>query len=149
DGSVVIEDKVAALMADAGAELARIDAVGGAAQALDVMKQALVASHAERQRRIEAGELAVVGVNAYTEHEPSLLTAAGAESILTVDAANEREQIERLRAFRAERNAEEVAAALQGLEDAARNGTNIMPPSTPPPLPPLTPPQHTSPPPPP
>jgi len=127
DGSVVIEDKVAALMADAGAELARIDALGGAAQALDVMKQALVASHAERQRRIEAGELAVVGVNAYTEHEPSLLTAAGAESILTVDAANEREQIERLRAFRAERNAEEVAAALQGLEDAARNGTNIMP----------------------
>jgi len=127
DGSVVIEDKVAALMADAKAELARIDALGGAAQALDVMKQALVASHAERQRRIEAGELAVVGVNAYTEHEPSLLTAAGAESILTVDAANEREQIERLRAFRAERNAEEVAAALQGLEDAARNGTNIMP----------------------
>ena len=127
EGSVVIEDKVAALMADAEAELARIDALGGAAQALEVMKQALVASHAKRQRRIEAGELTVVGVNAYTEHEPSLLTAAGAESILTVDAANEREQIERLHAFRAGRNAQEVAAALQGLEDAARNGTNIMP----------------------
>jgi len=126
-GSVVIEDKVAALMAEAEAELARIDSLGGAAQALEVMKQALVASHAERQRRIEAGELTVVGVNAYTEHEPSLLTASGAESILTVDAANEREQIERLRAFRAARNTREVAQALQGLEESARSGGNIMP----------------------
>src|SRR5262245_10888805 len=127
EGSVVIEDRVAALMADVETELARIESLGGAAQALEVMKQALVASHAARQRRIEAGELTVVGVNAYTEHEPSLLTASGAESILTVDAANEREQIERLRAFRAQRNAGDVGAAIRGLEDAARSGANIMP----------------------
>ena len=127
DGSVVIEDKVAALMADAEAELARIESLGGAAQALDLMKQALVASHAERQRRIEAKELTVVGVNAYTEHEPSPLIAGGVASILTVDAANEQEQIERLRAFRAQRSAAEVVAALQGIEDAARGGANIMP----------------------
>jgi (2R)-ethylmalonyl-CoA mutase len=100
EGSVVVEDRVAALMAEVETELARIESLGGAAQALDVMKQALVASHAARQRRIESKDLTVVGVNAYTEHEPSPLTA-GAESILTVDAANEREQIERLRAFRA------------------------------------------------
>jgi (2R)-ethylmalonyl-CoA mutase len=125
-GSVVIEDRVAALMAEVEAELARIESLGGAAQALDVMKQALVASHAARQRRIEAKELTVVGVNAYTEHEPSPLTS-GVESILTVDADNEREQIERLRAFRAQRNAAEVAAAIAGIEDAARSGTNILP----------------------
>ena len=126
EGSVVIEDRVAALMAEVDGELARIQRLGGAAQALEMMKQALVASHAARQRRIEAKDLTVVGVNAFTEHEPSPLTA-GVESILTVDAANEREQIERLRAFRAQRNARDVAAAIGGLEDAARSSANIMP----------------------
>jgi (2R)-ethylmalonyl-CoA mutase len=91
------------------------------------MKRALVASHADRQRRIEAQEITVVGVNAFTEHEPSPLTADGVESILTVDAANEREQIERLRAFRVQRSAHDVAAALRALEDAARGDENIMP----------------------
>lgn len=127
DGSIVIEDRVAALMAAAEQELARIESLGGAAQALDVMKQALVASHAERQRRIEAKEITVVGVNAFTEHEPSPLTAGGLDAILTVDPENEREQIERLRAFRAQRNAAEVAAALRAIEDAAKQGDNIMP----------------------
>jgi (2R)-ethylmalonyl-CoA mutase len=126
DGSVVIEEKVAELMAGVEAELRRVESAGGAAQALDLMKQALVASHAERQRRIEAREITVVGVNAFTEHEPSPLTA-GVESILTVDADNEREQIERLRTFRAQRTAAEVTAAIRGIEDAARMGTNIMP----------------------
>jgi (2R)-ethylmalonyl-CoA mutase len=127
DGSFVVEQRVAEIMAGAEAELQRIESLGGAAQALDVMKQALVASHAARQRRIEAKELTVVGVNAYTEHEPSPLTAAGLDAVMTVDPANEREQIERLRAFRAGRNAADVAAALQGIEDAARGSANIMP----------------------
>jgi (2R)-ethylmalonyl-CoA mutase len=127
EGSVVIEDRVAALMADTEAELARIESLGGAAQALEIMKSALVASHAERQRRIEAKDLTVVGVNAYVEHEPSPLTADGVESILTVDAANEREQIARLQAFRTQRNAAEVAAAVRAIEDAAKAGDNIMP----------------------
>ena len=121
EGSVVVEERVAALMAGAEAELARIEALGGAARALDVMKQALVASHAERQRRIEAGELTVVGVNAHTQHEPSPLTAGGLDSILTVDTANEREQIERLRAFRSQRNARDVSAAPA----ACRRGAHL------------------------
>jgi (2R)-ethylmalonyl-CoA mutase len=108
-------------------ELARIDKMGGAARALDWMKQALVQSHAERQRRIESGDLTVVGVNAFREHERSPLVADEAESILSVDPAKEREQIERLRAFRAKRNQKDVADALQALEEAARAGTNIMP----------------------
>jgi (2R)-ethylmalonyl-CoA mutase len=127
DGSVVIDEKVAELMTGAEAELRRVESAGGAAQALELMKQALVASHAERQRRIESREITVVGVNAFTEHEPSPLTSAGVESILTVDADNEREQIERLRAFRAQRSAAEVAAAIRSIEDAAKAGTNIMP----------------------
>ena len=112
-GSTVIEEKVDQLMRDAVAELARIEALGGAENAIDVMKQALVASHSERQRRIEAGELPVVGVNVFTEHEPSPLVASGLDSILTVDPAAERRQVERLRAFRGQRSAAAVAGALR------------------------------------
>jgi (2R)-ethylmalonyl-CoA mutase len=91
------------------------------------MKRALVASHAERQRRIESGDLVMVGVNTFTEHEPSPLVAAETESILVVDPEAERQQIERLRAFRAQRPQAEVDAALHALAEAAKNGTNIMP----------------------
>jgi len=117
-------------MQGAEAELERIQKIGDAAEAIDTMKRALVASHAERQRRIEAGDLTVVGVNKFIEHEPSPLVGSGdGASILVVDADVEREQIERLRAFRAERNQGEVEAALRGLEEAAKAGSNIMPPS--------------------
>jgi (2R)-ethylmalonyl-CoA mutase len=127
EGSVVVEEKVGELMAGAQAELGRIQQIGDSAQAIDVMKRALVASHADRQRRIESGELVMVGVNKFVEHEPSPLVAAESESILVVDPDAERRQVERLRAFRAGRNRAEVAAALQALADAARGGENIMP----------------------
>ncbi len=126
EGSVVIESRVKELMAAAEAELRRIQAIGDAAEAIEVMKRALVASHAQRQRRIESGELTMVGVNKFTEHEPSPLVAGETESILVVDPDAERQQIERLRAFRAGRNAGDIRAALQALTDAARNGTNVM-----------------------
>ncbi len=125
-GSTVIEKKVKELIDGAEAELARIQKIGDAAEAIDVMKRALVASHADRQRRIESGALTMVGVNKFTEHEPSPLVASDAESILVVDPEAERRQIERLRAFRASRNDAEVTEALRALSDAAKNGTNIM-----------------------
>ena len=127
EGSTVIEAKVRELMDGAEAELARLQKVGDSAAAIEVMKRALVASHAERQRRIERGDLTVVGVNKFTEHEPSPLVAAEAESILVVDPEAERRQIERLRAFRAQRSQAAVDAALRVLADAAQTGANIMP----------------------
>ncbi len=129
DGSTVIEKKCADLEAAALAELESIEKQGGAAQAIDSMKQALVASHAERQRKIEAGDIAVIGVNEFTECEPSPLVSGGLESIVTVDPDAARGQIERLQAFRAGRNQADVDAALANLADAAKNGSNIMPPS--------------------
>ncbi len=128
-GAPVIENKVAELEAAALAELASIEKQGGAALAIDSMKRALVASHAERQRKIESGEIVVVGVNEYQECEESPLVASGLESIVTVDPESARGQIDRLRAFRDSRVQAEVDAALTAVVDAARNGTNIMPPS--------------------
>jgi (2R)-ethylmalonyl-CoA mutase len=92
------------------------------------MKRRLVESHARRMRDIESGRLPVVGVNCFTEAEPSPLTT-GEQHILKVDESAEHEQVERLRAFRARRNTAEARAALRGLRDALSNGQNVMPPS--------------------
>ena len=101
--------------------------MGGAVAAVEsaYMKQQLVAANTRRLRAIESGERTVVGVNAYTEAEPSPLTAG--QSILVVDESAEREQIESLRAFRARRSAAEVASALRELDDALASGRNVMP----------------------
>ncbi len=131
DGSPVIESKVEELKEGARAELRKVEAMGGALAAVEnaYFKQALVAANARRLRRIESGEQVVVGVNRFTETEPSPLAGGSVDRILKVDPAAEREQIERLRAFRARRNSADVQAALQNLKDRARNGGNVMPPS--------------------
>jgi (2R)-ethylmalonyl-CoA mutase len=132
DGSHVIEARTASLVADAQAELEKVLDMGGAVAAVDnaYMKQRLVESNTARVRGIESGEQITVGVNKFTETEPSPLTAGGsAASILKVDESAEREQIERLNAFRGKRNQAEVDAALVNLRDALSNGENVMPPS--------------------
>jgi (2R)-ethylmalonyl-CoA mutase len=128
DGSKEIEAKVEALKAEARAELATIDKLGGAVAAIDTMKRRLVESNAARLRQIETGEQVVVGVNRFIETEPSPLSA-GEGAIQTVDPGVEAEQIARLAAWRATRDAKAVAAALAALEDAAREGRNVMEPS--------------------
>ena len=73
EGSKVMDGLVAELLEGARAEMAIVDEHGGAVGAVDYMKAALVDSHRERIRRIEAGEQVIVGVNRYTEAEPSPL----------------------------------------------------------------------------
>jgi ethylmalonyl-CoA mutase len=128
DGSSEIARKVEELKEEATAEMARIADMGGAVAAIEAayMKQRLVESNLKRLSAIEAGEQTVVGVNAYTEAEPSPLST-GEGSILTVDASVEQGQIERLRAWRAERDAAAVNKALDDLAAAAREDRNVMP----------------------
>ncbi|MBU1174604.1 MAG: cobalamin-dependent protein, partial [Alphaproteobacteria bacterium] len=128
DGSREIEAKVAELKQQARAELATIDAMGGAVAAIDYMKRGLVESNTARLRDIERGDQTVIGVNAFVETEPSPLSAGGL-SIQTVDESVEADQIESLNAWRAARDAATVEQALNGLEGAAREGRNIMEPS--------------------
>jgi (2R)-ethylmalonyl-CoA mutase len=130
DGSPVVERKSQELLEAAREELERVLDMGGAVAAVEnaYMKQRLVESHTARVRAIETGNLKVVGVNCYTESEPSPLTE-DAQSVLCVDESAEREQIERLRAFRKRRNTADVEAALVNLKDVVANGGNVMPPS--------------------
>ncbi len=126
-GSTVIEAKTAALYVAASAELDDILARGGAFEAIDHLKGQLVRSMAERTRKIEAGEITVVGVNRFTETSPSPLSTV--DNILTVDAAVEQHTVEALQAWRAQRDNVLVSAELQALRHAAELGHNIMEPS--------------------
>jgi (2R)-ethylmalonyl-CoA mutase len=128
DGSAEIARKVDELKREARDALSDIEKLGGAIAAVEMgyMKAQLVESNSNRVEAIERGEQVVIGVNKYTESEPSPLSA-GEGSILTVPPEVEAEQIERLKAWRAARDAKAVAAALRELRDAAASGRNIMP----------------------
>jgi (2R)-ethylmalonyl-CoA mutase len=127
DGSHVVEARTAELRDAAWDELNEVLALGGAFAAIDELKGRLVRSMAERTRRIEAGDQTVVGLNAYRETEVSPL--GGSDNILTVDPALEAETVADVQAWRAARDAAVVAAALDELRRAAREGDNIMEPS--------------------
>ena len=131
DGNPAITARVEALKDLARAELARIDAMGGAIEAVEsgYMKQKLVDSNTGRLNRIETGDITVVGVNKYDETEPSPLTADGLKAIMTVDPAVEQDQIERLILWKQNRDTVAVKAALAELAAAAKEERNIMEPS--------------------
>ena len=126
DGNPAVDRKVESLKEGARAELATIDGMGGAVEAIEYMKSRLVEANAERIGDIEQGETTVVGVNKFTTGEPSPLTA-GDEAIMVADADAERDQIERLNTWRSERDESAVKEALDELRQAAATGINVMP----------------------
>ena len=130
DGSHEITRKVEELKAQARAELAEIEKIGGAIAAVEggYMKSRLVESNTRRLESIERGEQIVVGVNRFIESEPSPLTT-GNSAIMVVPDHVEADQIARLQAWREQRNAKVVEKALADLRRAAAEGTNIMEPS--------------------
>ena len=125
NGSHVIEAKTKELLEEAEAELQDVLSLGGAFGAIEELKGRLVKSQAERRRRIEAGELQVVGVNCFDTTESSPLEGEGA--ILKVDPATEHEAIAELERWRSERDQEGVDRALQELRRVAESGENVMP----------------------
>jgi (2R)-ethylmalonyl-CoA mutase len=128
DGSAEIAAKVEALKKAALEELDHIQRLGGAIAAVEMgyMKNQLVESNTARLEAIERNEQTVIGVNRFVETEPSPLTG-GDNTIMTVAHEVEAEQIARLNAWRAARDADAVAASLEELRRSARGGTNIMP----------------------
>jgi (2R)-ethylmalonyl-CoA mutase len=126
DENPAVDAKVENLKEGARHELANIDSMGGAVDAIEYMKSRLVDSNAERLNRIERNETVVVGVNKWTEGEPSPLMGEDG-GIMVVDAAVEQDQIDRLNAWRAERDDAAVKEALAELRAAAAEGRNVMP----------------------
>ncbi len=128
DGSAVIEAKVEEMKRGIMAEFGRIEALGGAVAAIGDMKQHLVKSNTARLRGIESGALTVVGVNRWTETEPSPLSL-GNSTFLAVDEDVERDAVQNLGDWRRRRDEQAVKDALAALERAAREGLSVMEPS--------------------
>ncbi|WP_329016862.1 protein meaA [Streptomyces sp. NBC_01601] len=132
-GSHVIEEKVASLVDDSFAEMARIEEMGGAMAAVEsgYLKAQLVASHAERRARIESGDEKIIGVNIFETTEPNPLTADLDTAIQTVDPAVENRVIEALGTWRDTRyqppfNHPRPCKALEKLKEAAKGTANLM-----------------------
>jgi (2R)-ethylmalonyl-CoA mutase len=130
EGSKVMDGLVDELAEAASAEMAIVAEHGGAVEAVDYMKTQLVESHRERVRRIESGELKVVGQNTYVTSETSPLQQGADGGILTVDPQIENEQIQAVQEWRSQRDQAAVDHALTQLAAAARDESqNIMPPT--------------------
>jgi (2R)-ethylmalonyl-CoA mutase len=129
DGSRVVEARTAEIAEAAAAELAEVLELGGAFEAIEELKSRLVASQAERLRRIESGEQKVVGVNCFTETEPSPLyeTSDPSSAILTVDPDIEAELRDDLARWRRQRDGAAVRRALDELRRVATSAENLMP----------------------
>jgi methylmalonyl-CoA mutase N-terminal domain/subunit len=74
------------------------------------------------QERYRSGQDIVVGVNKYVTDELEVT------DILKVDQASEDSQVERLKRFKADRDAELVERRLDELREAARGTENLLPP---------------------
>jgi len=127
DGSKEVDAKVEALKEEARAELAQIEAMGGAIAAIETsyMKQQLVASNTARLEGIEKGDQTVVGVNRYEESEESPL-GTGEGAIMVVPEGVEDETVATLNAWRSQRDDAAVETAIVGLKNAAEGNSNLM-----------------------
>jgi methylmalonyl-CoA mutase N-terminal domain/subunit len=123
-GSYVIEALTDRIERDAAALIARIDAAGGTLRAIEagMMQREVQESAYLAQQAIDAGAAVVVGVNRFTSEERATI------DVFRIDPAIERQQVERVRAVRASRSATDWTNAINGVEAAARDSRNLMPP---------------------
>ena len=123
-GSYYVEALTDSIEAEARKLLAEVDALGGAARAIErgFFQEAIARSAYQLQQAQEAGEHTVVGVNRFTDNSPPM-------SIETADfSALETEQRQRLAAVKRDRDAQTVSAALDTITRAASGSAPLMPP---------------------
>jgi ethylmalonyl-CoA mutase len=129
EGSKAIEARTAEIEQDAWEELGRVQELGGSVAALGYMKERLVARHAQRLRAIEGNDLPIVGVNRYTDTEPSPLVEGLGEgfAVHKIDPAAEAEQVEALERWRTGRDGSAARGAIDALLRAADGEENLVP----------------------
>jgi methylmalonyl-CoA mutase N-terminal domain/subunit len=121
-GSYFVEALTDEIERRANELIAKVDELGGSVNAIEFITGEIDESSWGYQERYRIGQDIVVGVNAYEEEE------AEVPELLRVDPESERLQVERLRAFKADRDGELVERRLQELRDAARGSANLLPP---------------------
>jgi methylmalonyl-CoA mutase, N-terminal domain len=122
-GSFAIEALTDDIERGARELLARIDGLGGTLRAIEagVIQREIQDSAYRAQQGIDAGKDIVVGVNAFETDESAPM------DVLLIDPEIERRQRERVQAVRAKRDAASWRAAIDGVRDAARDGSNLVP----------------------
>src|SRR3954466_12769573 len=120
-GSYYVESLTAEIERRAWAVIEKIDEQGGSVNAIAFIKNEIEESAFGYHERYRLKQDVVVGVNEYVEDE------AEVEEILSVDPASERAQVERLKAFKADRDQELAQRLLQELRDAAEGAENLLP----------------------
>ena len=122
-GSFFIETLTDKLEEEAEKIIQKIDALGGAVQAIEegYMQQEIAASAYKYQQEIERKEKIIVGVNQFVVEEKIPM------NIFKVDDSMEKLQIEKLRQLKSDRNQSEVLSALAKLESKARADENVIP----------------------
>jgi methylmalonyl-CoA mutase, N-terminal domain len=121
-GSYYVESLTAEIERRAWKLIERVDELGGSVNAISFIKNEIEDSAFGYHERYRTEQDVVVGVNRYVEEDIEV------EDTLTVDPATERAQIERLQAFKADRDQERAAQRLEELREAARGTGNLLPP---------------------
>jgi methylmalonyl-CoA mutase N-terminal domain/subunit len=121
-GSYYVEALTAEIERRAWKLIERVDELGGSVEAISFIKTEVEESAFSYHERERVGQNVVVGVNKYVDED------AEVEDILRVDPATERAQVERLKAFKADRDQELAQQRLDALRDAARGTENLLPP---------------------
>ena len=120
-GSYYVESLTEEIESRAQALSAQVDELGGSVNAIAFITNEIDESAWGYQERYRQRQDIVVGVNKYEEE------AIEVEDILRVDPESEREQLERLKAFKADRDGELAERRLEELRDGARGSENLLP----------------------
>jgi len=120
-GSYYVEALTAEIERRAWALIERVDELGGSVNAIAFIKNEVEESAFSYHERSRVGQDVVVGVNRYVDEELEV------EDILRVDPAVERGQVDRLRAFRENRDRDLAARRLEELREACRGDENLLP----------------------
>ncbi len=120
-GSYYVESLTDEIERRAGALIDKIDALGGSVEAIAFIKNEIEESAFGYHERYRTEQDVVVGVNKYVDEDVEV------EDILRVDPEAERDQVERLRKFKAERDQELADQRLAELKAACEGTENLMP----------------------
>jgi len=120
-GSYYVESLTAEIESRSSELIAKVDELGGAVHAIEFITAEIDESAWGYQERYRTKQDIVVGVNEYIEEQIEV------PGLLRVDPESEREQLDRLAAFKADRDHELVASRLEELREVARGDGNLIP----------------------
>ena len=121
-GSYFVESLTDEIESRALELIAKVDELGGSVNAIEFITGEIDESAWGYQERYRIEQDIVVGVNRYVEDEGEV------PDLLRVDPESERAQLERLEAFKADRDLELVERRLEELRETARGSDNLLPP---------------------